>query len=178
MKPSNKCVFISHCVFAQTVRADGCAHAPAVIKEVVQFLMDHDINIMQMPCPETLTASGGLDRPPHGKKWYEGKGLRETCAEIASGQVDYMERLIRSGREVLGVIGIEFSPACAPNYLSRGRSVTREQGILVEELERELARRGLRMRFVGVHHRWHRKLARDLDALVGDSTSPQHRSGG
>ena len=55
MQPSSKCVFVSHCVLAQTVRAEGCAKSPAVIREVVDFLVENEINIFQMPCPELLT---------------------------------------------------------------------------------------------------------------------------
>ena len=68
-------------------------HHPAMMRPVVEFCLANDINIIQMPCPETNCAAGGLGRQPHGKSWYERNGLRETAANIAAGQLDYMERL-------------------------------------------------------------------------------------
>ena len=76
---SKDCVFVSHCMLAQGVMANGLVkHFPGPVRPVLQFCLDHDINIIQMPCPETLCASGGLGRDPRGKKWYEQNGMRET----------------------------------------------------------------------------------------------------
>lgn len=154
-------------MLAQCVMAEGVAkHFPGIVKPVVEFCLKHDLNIMQMPCPEAMCASGGLGRLPHGKSWYEANGLREISTRIANDQARYIESLIRAGIEVLGVIGIEFSPACAVNYLNRGRSIVKGEGIYVEELRRELSERGISIPFVGVSARWSKKLQRDLNALI------------
>ncbi len=128
--------------------------------------MDNEINVFQMPCPESLCAAGGLGRDVHGKAWYEKNGLRETSSEIAKEQVNYMAKLIRAGFEVLAIIGLEFSPACAPNYLNRGRRIVKGKGIYIEELERELKLQKLRTPFVGVNQRWTRKLEKQLGMIL------------
>ena len=167
MNRSKKCVFVSHCLLAQVVRAKGLVKvSPAIVKQVVQFCMDNDINVFQMPCPELLCAAGGLGRDLHGKAWYEKNGLRETSSEIAKEQVNYMAKLIRAGFEVLAIIGLEFSPACAPSYLNRGRRIVKGKGIYVEELERELKLQKLRIPFIGVNQRWARKLEKQLDEML------------
>jgi hypothetical protein len=97
-------------------------HFAGMVKPVVEFCMRNDVNIMQMPCPETMCGSGGLGRSPRGKAWYEQNGLRQTSEELARGQADYVAKLLAAGIDVLGVIGIDFSPACAVNYLNKGRS--------------------------------------------------------
>lgn len=165
---SRKCVFVSHCILAQCVRAEGLArYFPGPVRPVVEFCLNHDINMMQMPCPETLCAAGGLGREPHGKGWYEKHGLRETAQSIAKGQALYMRTVTDAGNQILAVIGMEFSPACAVNLLNRGQRIVRGEGIFVEELRRELAQVGLSPRFIGVNQRGLTKLAAELAELVG-----------
>lgn len=167
MNRSKKCVFISHCLLAQAVMAKGLVKlSPAIVKQVVQFCMDNDINIFQMPCPELLCAAGGLDREVHGKGWYEKNGLRETSSQIAKEQVNHMVKLARAGFEVLAVIGLEFSPACAPSYLNKGRRIVKGKGIYIEELERELKLQKLQVPFIGVNQRWTRKLEKQLSRML------------
>ena len=164
---STRFVFLSHCILAQGIRATGLAkyHA-AIVKPVLQFLMDNDINIAQMPCPESRCAAGGIGREPHGKVWYEKHGLRETSETIAQGQAMYMKSLVDNGFEILAVIGMEFSPACAVTYLNRGPVVVKDKGIYIEELMSELERLELDIPFIGINQRWHKKLDRDLQRLV------------
>lgn len=164
---SNKCVFLSHCLLAQAVRANGLAkYFSAAVKPVVQFCLDHDINMIQMPCPETLCATGGLGRDPHGKAWYEKRGLRETSAPIARQQAQYARKLVDAGNEILAIIGMEFSPACAVTYLNKGPVIYRDQGVFVEELKRELDAVDLSIPFIGVNQRALKKLARQLGEII------------
>jgi len=170
MNRSKKCVFVSHCLLAQGVMAQGLVRgSPAIIKQVLQFCIDHDVNVFQMPCPELLCPAGGLVRDTRGKEWYERNGLRQTSREIAAQQVEYMATLIRAGFQVLAVVGLEFSPACAPNYLNRGRRLVKAMGIYIEELHQELKRRQMVVRFIGVNQRWTRKLAEELNDMLPDA---------
>jgi predicted secreted protein len=167
MLRSRRYVLLSHCLLAQGVRAEGLAkYFPAAVKPVIQFCLDHDINMVQMPCPETLCPAGGLVRKPHGKKWYERAGLRDTSRTIATSQVAYMKQLRASGSTLLAVIGMEFSPACAVTYLNRGNRIHRDRGIYVEELQTALAAEGMTVPFVGVNQRALKKLQTDLNALL------------
>lgn len=164
---SDKCVLLSHCLLAQTVRANGLAkYFPAAVKPVVQFCLDHDINMIQMPCPELSCGAGGFGRDPHGKTWYLRRGLRETCTPIARNMADYARRLVDAGNNILAVIGMEFSPACAVTFLNKGPVIYRDQGVFIEELKAELAAVGLEFRFIGVNQRAHKKLARQLQELL------------
>jgi predicted secreted protein len=147
-------------------------HHAASVSPVIEFCLKNEINIFQMPCPETLCMSGGLGRVPHGKMWYEKNGLRDTSAGIAENQVAYMVRLRDAGMEILGVIGVEFSPACAVNYLNRGRSIVKDEGIYVEELKMRLAVAGIEVPFIGINPRWAKKMMTDLEALIAEP-SPQ-----
>lgn len=163
MNRSNRCVFVSHCMLNQAVMAKGLVRGePAIIKQVLQFCMDNDIGIVQMPCPETLCEVGGLGRERKGKKFYEANGLRQTAEKIAIEQVEYMLNLIGNGVSVLAIIGIEFSPACAVNYLNKGRTIVKDTGIYIEELRRAIKAKGFSVPFIGVNQRWKIKLAKQL----------------
>ncbi|MEM7115512.1 MAG: hypothetical protein AAF614_23930 [Chloroflexota bacterium] len=164
---SNKCVFVSHCILAQCIRANGLAkYYAGAVKPVVRFCLDHDINIMQMPCPESMCEAGGLGRDPHGKKWYEDRGLRQTAEKIARGQVIYMQELVKAGHEILAIIGMEFSPACAVTYLNKGPVIYKDEGIYVEELKKFMVQANLDIPFIGVNQRAHKKLDRQLNEML------------
>ena len=150
---------------------------PAVVRPIVEFCMDNDINIIQMPCPESMCPAGGLMREPRGKKWYEENGLRDTARTIAEEQVEYMQALESQGFEILGIVGVEFSPACAVTYLNRGLMVYRDQGIYVEELRRCLECRDMQISFIGVNQRWRKKLQADLNGLISVGESTELTSG-
>ena len=169
---SRNCVFVSHCILAQGVMADGLVkHFPGPIRPILQFCLDNDIAIMQMPCPETLCAAGGLGRTPRGKQWYEKNGLRNISSEIAAGQAAYMQRLSNGGFQILAIIGVEFSPACAVTFLNRGPAIYRDQGIYVEELRRAMKERDIEVPFMGISPRWHKKMVVDLQKLLELSRS-------
>lgn len=167
MHRSQKCIFVSHCILAQISVAKGLAKkSPAIIKQVVQFCMDNDINIFQMPCPEIQCEAGGVDRDLHGKKWYDENGLRATSKHIAKEQVCYMNKFVSSGADILAIVGIEFSPACAPTYLNKGRSVIKGKGIYIEELVAELKLYALDIPIIGINQRWHKKAQKQLSELL------------
>ncbi len=159
---SQTCVFIAHCMLAQTVRAEGCAKAPAAIKRVIEFLMEHEINIMQMPCPESIAM--GIEREKHGKKWYEANGFRPVCKDIALNQVNYMLALQQAGKKVIGVIGVTYSPACS--FEQDNGSVYRQEGIYGEELRAAMEKHGIDAKIISVNPDWKDKLEKDLLSLL------------
>ena len=57
---SKKVVFVAHCFLNQNSISDGTAIYPAANKDVVDFFLNGDIGIVQMPCPEICCL--GLDR--------------------------------------------------------------------------------------------------------------------
>ena len=173
---SHRCVFISHCLLAQGIMAQGIVRKyPAVVRPLIEFCIKHDLNILQMPCPESRCSAGGLVREPHGKHWYEQNGLRASARTIAVDQVNYMRALVDEGFEIFAIIGVDFSPACAVNYLNRGPAIYSDQGIYVEELQKCLHEVRLDVPFVGVNQRWHKKLLRDLNNLVSSELAVNER---
>ena len=52
---SKKVVFVAHCFLNQNSISDGTAIYPAANKDVVDFFLNADIGIVQMPCPESVS---------------------------------------------------------------------------------------------------------------------------
>jgi len=151
MNRSNEYVFVAFCTLAQGVRASGIVRKfAATIKPVLQLLMDSDINIFQMPCPELVFDS--FHRRPCGKKKYDTLGNRRVCRKEAELVVDQMEMLLEAGCRIRAILGIENSPSCAVTYLGKGphRPGYAGKGIFIEELEKEMSRRGVKIPIVGI----------------------------
>jgi len=93
-----------------------------------------------MPCPELLY--GGFDRSPHPKSWYDNTEFRIICRNCAEQVVEQVGKYVKNGYQVVGIIGVEYSPSCAIEMLQvnvNGESkLVRGQGIFIEELLQEL----------------------------------------
>ena len=185
---SGRVVFLSHCLLNQNTRYLGGAFRPGAVDEVVSRFLADGVGIYQMPCPEQRAWGGVLKRytlPFYGAGagvrgrllqallplflWHTRRAYRRIAREVARDVEDY----VRSGFEVVGVIGIAGSPSCgvcrtldlshslevvASCPLARlDRRVVNEQavsgavrdgeGIFVEELRRRLRRRGVEVPF-------------------------------
>ena len=57
---SKKVIFIAHCLLNQNSISDGTAVYPAAFRDVIDFFLNANIGIIQMPCPEFCCL--GLDR--------------------------------------------------------------------------------------------------------------------
>ena len=57
---SKKVVLIAHCLINQNAISDGTAVYPAAFNDLITLLMQNNIGIVQMPCPELCCL--GLDR--------------------------------------------------------------------------------------------------------------------
>ena len=77
-----------------------------------------------------------------------------------------MKSLIDDGMKILSIIGMDFSPACAVNYLNRGPRLYKDEGIYIEELKAALDRLGLDIPLMGVNQRALKKLERQLNELL------------
>ena len=57
---SRQVVFIAHCLLNQNAISDGTAVFPAAFSEIIKLLLDAEVGIVQLPCPELSCL--GLDR--------------------------------------------------------------------------------------------------------------------
>ncbi|WP_297871399.1 CD3072 family TudS-related putative desulfidase [uncultured Oscillibacter sp.] len=158
---SKKIVFIAHCFLNQNSISDGTAVCPAVCRELVECLMNADIGMVQMPCPELCCL--GLDR---GNA--EGAGspvvventrirgalkqekASQTLTLLAEGVVRQILEYRRFGFEILGIIGANRSPSCGVDTTSDHNEEVEGMGLFMEELSRLLSENRISVPMIGL----------------------------
>lgn len=123
MERSKRVVFISHCILNQNSVVHPLARAKGAYKNIIKELMDNEVGIHQLPCPEYRHL--GLKRKPMTKEDYDTNDFRIINRNIAMDTVGIIIEYLSNGYEVLGIIGINNSPTC---------SIKGQTGILMEEL--------------------------------------------
>ena len=134
-----KVVFLTHCFLNINTRfPQGCAF-PGANVPLVNALLNHDLGIIQMPCPEFLCL--GLEKELYGE--IPEDELRECFRNIASGVIDQIKAYLGLGYEIAGIIGMNPSPSCGVE-VSKGKgtmlgldtdtSEKEESGVFIEEL--------------------------------------------
>ena len=91
---SGRLIFISHCLLNQNACVRGLASKPAAIRELIDVMLDNDVAIYQMPCPE-VTYYGSM-RWGQVKKQYASPMFRKHCRNIAE------QLVVRSSSDLSG----------------------------------------------------------------------------
>ncbi len=153
---SGKVIFLAHCILNQNSVVLGLARRPAAFKEVVTYLMEQGIGIIQMKCPETTYA--GLLRFQQSVEQYSNPFFREHCRRIAAETVKLAEEYLRCGYKVLGIVGIRGSPSCgvtittSANYGGpperKDEMKIQKPGVFIEELSKLIASKGLNLKLL------------------------------
>lgn len=120
---SKKVIFLAHCLLNQNAISDGTTVCPAAFGELIQLLLDHEVGIVQMPCPELCCL--GLDRGDvHGaerpvveentriRRAMEKDGPRQKREALADLVAEQVQEYHKHGFQVLGIVGANRSPNC------------------------------------------------------------------
>ena len=155
---SGRLIFLSHCLLNQNACVRGLASQPAVIRELVDLLLAHDIAFYQMPCPEVSYL--GSMRWGQVKQMYGTPMFRRHCRQIAEQICDQVQTYRDNGHEVIGFVMRDGSPTCGLKcaavtadddqvwggmvwHASPLQRFGKTEGVFTEELKAEVARRGL-----------------------------------
>ena len=157
-KRSGKIALIAHCILNQNSRASGLAERSSAITEILKFLVQNEIGVIQMPCPELAYA--GVLRPPQTKNQYDNVTFRRRCRKIAEELVNQVQEYEKCGIKLKLVLGVDGSPSCGVNETSKGKTCksvleherAKDSGILIEELRLALDERGISVPFYGIHY--------------------------
>ncbi len=146
---SKRVVLVAHCILNQNVKIDRCAHYPGAMWELVRFLADSGVGILQMPCPELLYL--GLDRGadrevPSTVASEDTRVARRMadpeahalCAELVHGLVRQVVEYTKNGFDVLGIMGINGSPTCGVETGWSEGCETPGPGVFIRILHEEL----------------------------------------
>lgn len=122
-------VFLSHCLLNENTRYLGGACRDCCVREIVQQCLDHDIGIVQMPCPEQEVWGGVLKKRMlrlYGTELQSPMAhrlrmmilpiamsyVRLSYRRLARDVAAQVENYVASGFSVLGIVGIDGSPSC------------------------------------------------------------------
>ncbi len=138
---SQKVAFLAHCLLNQNAISDGTAVRPAGFPEMVSYLLEHGVGIVQLPCPELLCL--GLDRgDPQGAERpvvventrSAGPWPRQSPASLLARLVeDTIAQLLeyrRYGFQVVGILGANRSPAAVWTPPPKTTRRSRDGGVL------------------------------------------------
>ena len=154
---STKFVFTSFCLTCASFQANGIVKGKwrSSIVPVVQMLMKHDVNIIQLPCPEASFGGymQGLARKPQGLKGYSTLEYQSHCETISDDVIQKAVGIIERGFRIAAFIGIENSPSCAVSHIYTNRGMLKRRGIFFEILHKRLLENNINVPFVGINRR-------------------------
>lgn len=149
-----KVIFVCHCLLNANSKVFEGARYPGMFKEIIEIFQKNDFGIVQLPCPELLHY--GCNRYWGGKNVFDNAGYRKCCRQQAEIMVNYIENYQRVGIDVACILGCDGSPTCGVNFTNHyangggrpkdvERSLIEEKGIFMEEIEKELVSRYLKI---------------------------------
>ena len=154
---SKRVIFLAHCIPNQNAISDGTAGYPAAHTDLIRTLLDAQVGIVQMPCPELccLGLDGGdpqgAERP--NTRIRAALGAPEAAAQL-DRLVDHVMLQIREYRRhgftVVGIVGVNRSPSCGVDTTSDRDRELPGQGVFLARLTAALDTAGLSIPVVGV----------------------------
>lgn len=159
--------FVPCCLLAPIMQAEYGEKHLGWNKKILQILMDNNIHILQMPCPEA-TFNGlymGLRRPCRGVSYYKQlDGFTEYCDELSEVVSFNIKELLETEKLGVIIIGIEHSPTCAASYMYTNNGTQKRQGLFIEKLTQRLDIR--KYTIIGVNRRYPDKALRELERTM------------
>lgn len=148
-----KVALVANCLLNQNAKVCQGAHYRGLVSPVVEALRSRGYLLLQLPCPELAFA--GVRRWWAVYEQYDTPAYRAHCRHLAQAIAPLIEQHLRRGDEVI-LIGLDGSPSTGVRFTSSrpdwgGRpnrpeddwKIEPRRGVWIEELEAELARRGL-----------------------------------
>ena len=158
---SKRVVFVAHCFLNQNAISDGTAVYPAAFKGVVDFFLNTDVSIIQMPCPEFCCLGldrgniYGADSPVVVENTRIRAEMKKDTANAKLNQLaDYvMQQIIeydKFGFEIVGIIGANRSPNCGVDTTSDNNAETRGMGLFMEKISDKLSDADISIPMIGI----------------------------
>ena len=158
---SRRVIFLAHCLLNQNAISDGTAEVPAAHREILRTILDAQVGVVQMPCPELCCL--GLDRgdPKGGERpvVVENTRIRRAMGqpEAAARLRELTAQVVRQIREyrkhgftVLGIVGVDRSPCCGVNTTSDLDRELPGRGVFIAALQTALEEAELTVPVIGI----------------------------
>ncbi|MGN0293152.1 MAG: CD3072 family TudS-related putative desulfidase [Lachnospiraceae bacterium] len=167
-----KILLVSHCMLntaakVKSYKKDERAAEEALRREVIKKAIDHEIQFLQLPCPEYLQY--GYNRWGHTFEQFDNIFFRQRCREMLEPVIQQLEEYLVHPEEfeILGVLGIDGSPSCGVKYTCSadwggefsGRDVSRvldscslkeAGGVMICVLKEMLEEKNIQLRMEGL----------------------------
>jgi len=167
---SKKFIFIPFCLICQAFQAQGIVRYgySAVIKPIIDEILRQNINIIQMPCPESQLGGyeRSLKREPKGIDQYDIPEFREICQRLASETTEMIKAILANGYEIVAILGIEYSPSCATKIQYSPRGTFHRPGLFIEALKSQLDKEKIEIPFIGINRRGIKKSLSELSQVI------------
>jgi predicted secreted protein len=155
---SKKFIFIPFCLICQAFQARGIVRFgfTSKINPIVEEILRHDVNIVQMPCPESQLRGyeQGLKRNPKGFKEYGAdQEFISLCEKLSSEVAGQIKAIVTNGFEVVAILGMEYSPSCSTSLQYTREGTIKKPGHFIALLMAKLKRGGLDIPFIGINRR-------------------------
>ena len=142
-------VFVSHCLLNQFIRPPEAGRYPLVTKELLSLFAENEIGIIQLPCPAMET--NGFVKGVLTKESLDTKNYRGYCQRLSENMLNQIEAYLKRDYNVIGILGVEFSPTCGVHQIENGRKNTPGKGILIEELEKQMQKKNFQVPIIGIN---------------------------
>ena len=158
---SKRVIFLAHCLLNQNAISDGTAVYPAAFRELIQLLLDREVGIVQMPCPE-LCCLGldwgdvhGAERPvveenTRIRRAMEKDGPRQKREALADLVAEQVQEYHKHGFQVLGIVGANRSPNCGVETTSDFDREVEGQGAFMDAIAQRLEAAGISVPMLGL----------------------------
>lgn len=158
---SKKVVFIAHCLLNQNSISDGTAVYPGAFKEVVEFFLNADIGIVQMPCPEFCCLGldrgniNGADSPVNVENTRIRTEMKKDClnkklTELSNYVVNQIIEYYKYGFDIVGIIGANRSPNCGIETTSDNNEEINGMGLFMEKIFYRLSKENISVPMTGL----------------------------
>lgn len=165
---SGRLVFLIECMLNQNARDMGAATCPAANRQVLDILLQNDIGMAQIPCPEMACLGFARSRPSGMsiRSALDRPATQHRCRLLARQTAERIEDYRSHGVEVLAILGgNEASPGCAVHSngaMGLPGALRPESGIFMLALATELTQRDIAVPFRGMHDADAGSLVQDL----------------
>lgn len=113
-KKDKKIILVAQCLINPYCRVHVLGQNFPLSHELMDYLMQYRVGIIQYPCPETTAM--GLKRNPQGRQQYDNIFFRSHCKKLLETPFLMVEEFLKNGYRLTGFIGLRNSPTCGINW--------------------------------------------------------------
>lgn len=113
-RKDKKIILIAQCLVNPYCRVHVLGQNFPLSHELVNYLMENKVGIVQYPCPETTAM--GLMRNPQGRQQYDNIFFRSHCKELLKIPLLMVKEFLKNNYSLTCFIGLENSPTCGIHW--------------------------------------------------------------